>query len=275
MTMITDQSAERRPVVRASFLDLIKVQWQILVAIMLRDVRTRFVGNHFGMIISICWPLTHILVLLAINTGMGRLAPYGDSAALWFATGVIPFMAFNYMARFIILGILINRNMLTLPRIKILDIVFARAIVEVLSAGLIVLIMMLIFWVGGIDFAPINPIQALFALAAMMLLGLGIGTINAIIAAAIPIWGTVFVLFQIVMWIVSGVFFVPSALPEVVQYPLSFNPALHGIEWMRSAYYDGYGDRLLDKGYLLGFGAVSFALGLVIERLMRGRLLQT
>lgn len=273
MTIVTN---ERRQTSggRLSLSELLKAQWRILVAIMLRDIRTRFVGNHFGIVLSIAWPLSHVLILLIINTTMGRLAPYGDSAALWFASGVIPFMAFSYMARFIMLGIMQNKNMLMFPRVKITDILFARAIVEVLSSGLVILTLMLIFWAWGIDFTPINPLQAFLGIGSMMLLGLGFGVIHSIIAAAIPMWATGYALINIILWIVSGVLFVPSALPAAIQYPLSFNPCVHGIEWVRAAYYEGYGG-LLDKSYLIGFGIVTLCAGLLLERLVRGRLLQS
>ena len=199
---------------------MLKAQGRILVALMLRDLKTRLGGNEFGFFaMGVCWPLSHILLLLIINTGVGRAAPYGDSAALWFATGVIPFMAFNYIARFIMLGIVLNRPLLSFPIVKITDILFARAIVEVLNAGLVILIMFAIFWVVGIDFMPVDITQASLALLAMMLLGLGFGVVNGIIAAAVPFWITGYALLTMILWAASGVLFVPDALPEAIRIP--------------------------------------------------------
>ena len=67
--------------------------------------------------------------------------------------------------------------------------------------------------------------------------------------------------------------FVPDALPEIARYYLSFNPVLHAIEWMRSAYYPDYGSLVLDKTYLLYWGIGAVFVGLGLERLLRGRLL--
>jgi capsular polysaccharide transport system permease protein len=253
--------------------ELIKIQYQVIMALMLRDIKSRF-GNEFGFIIAIAWPLSHILILLMINTAMGRITPYGDSAALWFATGIVPFMSFSYSARFIMLGVALNRPLLTFPRVKITDILFSRAIIEILNAGAVIIILMLIFWSLGIDFRPINIVQASFALVASILLGLGVGVINGIIAAAIPIWMTGFALLNIVLWISSGVFFVADSLPEVVRFPLSFHPVLQAIEWMRSAYYEGYGAAVLDRRYLISVSLLCLCVGLLSERLVRGRLLQ-
>ncbi|MGO9006992.1 MAG: ABC transporter permease [Beijerinckiaceae bacterium] len=254
---------------------MLKAQWSILHALMLRNIKTRLGGNEFGFLaMGVGWPLSHILILIIINTGLGRAAPYGDSAALWFATGVIPFMAFSYMSRFIMMGVVLNRPLLTFPVVKVTDILFASAIVEILSAGLVILIMFAIFWAFGIDFMPLDIVQASLALLAMMLLGLGWGVVNAIIAAAVPFWVTGFFLLQIILWMASGILFVPDALPEAIRTPLSYLPPLQGVEWMRSAYYEGYGAIILDRPYLISFAIVTLFIGLALERLVRGKMLQ-
>lgn len=252
---------------------MLKAQGRVLGALILRDLKTRFFGNELGFLLAIGWPLSHILILLAINTMMGRAAPYGESEALWFATGVIPFMAFSYMSRWIMMGIAVNSPLLSFPTVKVTDIMFARAIVEVLSAGSVVLIMFAVFWFFEIDFMPRDVVQAALALMANMLLGLGMGVLNAPIAAALPFWIIGYSLLTIFFWISAGVFFVPDALPEPARTYLSYLPTLQGVEWMRSAYYQGYGAGILDRAYLVSFGVVSLFIGLGIERLVRGKMM--
>jgi capsular polysaccharide transport system permease protein len=258
---------------RLDSIGMLKAQGRVLAALMLHDLKTRFFGNEFGFLLTMGWPLTHILVLLIINTSMGRAVPYGESPALWFATGVIPFAAFNYMARFIMLGIVLNRPLLSFPIVKITDILFARSINEVLSAGVVVLIMFTILWAFDVDFMPTDVVQAASAMLAMMLLGLGYGVVNAVIAAAIPGWITGYALLTILLWASSSIFFVPDALPEQVRVPLSYLPTVQGVEWMRSAYYDGYGAYTLDKLYMLSCSVVILFTGLAIERAVRGKML--
>jgi capsular polysaccharide transport system permease protein len=45
------------------------------------------------------------------------------------------------------------------------------------------------------------------------------------------------------------------------------------IEWMRSAYYEGYGGLVLDRGYVIGYAVVTIFLGLLLERTIRGHIL--
>jgi capsular polysaccharide transport system permease protein len=254
---------------------LLKTQGRILHALMLQIIKSRIGGNEFGfLVMGVGWPLSHILILIVINTGLGRVAPYGDSAALWFATGVVPFIAFQYMSRFMMLGLLMNRPLLSFPVVKVADILFASAVVEVLNAGLVVLIVCLSFSALGIDFMPRDVVQASLALLAMMFLGLAYGVFSAVIARAVPGMIVFFIGLQIVLWFTSGVFYIPDALPQVARTALSYLPTLQGVEWMRSAYYEGYGAMILDRTYMISFAAVTLFTGLALERLVRGRLLQ-
>jgi capsular polysaccharide transport system permease protein len=256
-----------------SVADVTRAQGRLLLALMLRDIKTRFGGSEWGFLLAIAWPLSHILILIAVNRALGRAAPYGDSPALFYATGVIPFMAFSYMSRFIMMGIALNKPLLSFNAVKASDILFARAIVEILNAALVILILFCIFWACDIDFMPVDVPQACLALLAMMLLGVGMGVINAIIAAAIPMWITGYALLTIIMWFASGVILVPDTLPEQVRNILAYFPPLQGVEWMRSAYYDGFGELVLDRTYLVSVGLCTLFVGLLLERIVRGRLL--
>jgi capsular polysaccharide transport system permease protein len=253
---------------------MLKAQGRIVVALMLHDIRSRFGGNALGFLaMGVCWPLSHILFCLLIYAAIGRAAPYGDSTALWFATGVVPFLAFQYISRFIALGVLMNKPLLSFPVVKVTDILFAGAIIEVLNSGLVILFVFGIFSALGIDFMPRDIVQASLALLAMMFLGLAYGVVNAVVIGAFRFWIFPFILTQIVLWATAGIIFVPDSLPEVIRTPLSYLPTVQGLEWMRSAYYEGYGATMLDKTYLISFSIVTLFFGLVLERLMRGKIL--
>jgi capsular polysaccharide transport system permease protein len=251
---------------------ILAAQWNVFVALMLRDIRTRF-GSAPGFLLAIAWPLSHILILVVLNVSFGRAAPYGESPALWFSTGVVPFMIFSYTARFVMLGIVLNRPLLAFPNIKILDILFSRAIIECLISGLVIIVLMVIFLVVGIDFMPHDPVQAFYALLASFWLGIGFGIFNSIIAMIFVQWITVFMLFIVVLWMTGGVFFVPNHMPEYIRDLLYWHPSIHASEWLRNAYFSSYNSMILDVKYLLALSTASVFAGLVLERLLRGRML--
>jgi capsular polysaccharide transport system permease protein len=248
-------------------------QRRVLFALMLRNIRTRFFGHGLGYLVAIGWPLSHIVILVAIYSFTGRAAPYGDSTALFIATGVAPFQTFSYLSRFMMLSVIRTRPLLAFPEVKVLDVLLSSALVEILAAGCVVIVLIVIAWFLSIDAMPLDIVQAACAFGAAVLLGLGFGMLNGIIAFAAPTWMTGYVLLSIVLWLTSGVIYVPDALPSVVRDALAYQPALQVVEWMRSAYYEGYGSQVLDRGYTVCFGITTLFAGLVLERAMRGHVL--
>ncbi len=83
------------------------------------------------------------------------------------------------------------------------------------------------------------------------------------------LWASVYILILILLYILSGLLFIPSALPENVRYYMGLNPLLQDVEWMRSAYYPDYPTLVLDKLYPIKFGFITLAVGLLLERFAR------
>jgi capsular polysaccharide transport system permease protein len=153
-----------------------------------------------------------------------------------------------------------------------MDLLLAGAFLEVISSCCMVITLLGILAIFGIDFMPHDVVKAASAFGAALLLGFGCGIVNTAIAMAVPTWVTGYTLLTVVLYLISGIFFLPDALPEGIRYYLSFNPTLQIVEWMRAAYYDGYGS-MLAPNYTLAFGATMLFAGLVVERVFRGQLL--
>ena len=95
-----------------------------------------------------------------------------------------------------------------------MDTLLARALLELLGSCIMTASLFGILWFSGIDFMPRDVAEASFALGASVMLGFGMGIINAFIAMAFCGWITGYALVIIVFYISLGVMFVPDALPE-------------------------------------------------------------
>ena len=251
---------------------LFRAQSNILLALMLRDIQTRF-GSAPGFLIAIAWPLSHIMILVVINVGVGRVVPYGDSAILWFALGTTPFMIVSYTSRFMMMGLLMNRPLLHFPAISVFDVLLSRILIEIIVTTGVILSLVAIFTVMDVDFMPVDVGQAFAAIFVSLLLGIGLGLMNSIIAMLMHQWATIYSLSIILLWITSGAYFIPSTLPPQLREFLYYHPIVHCIEWTRTAWFEGYSSLLLDRTYVISFAIYTIFLGLVLERLLRGRVL--
>src|SRR5262245_32923943 len=125
---------------KSILLDALKVQSQVVGALMLRDMRTRFGRSFLGYVITVFWPLTHLLSIMCIYLLIRRIYPIGTSPAVFLATGILPYVLCLYPARMITMCLVINQPLLYFPVVKSFDVIAARSIVEVVTA----------FWVVAI-----------------------------------------------------------------------------------------------------------------------------
>ncbi len=257
------------------YLDAIASQARVVKALMLRDMRTRFGRTLFGYVIIIGWPLSHLLALMTIYLFLRSIIPVGTSPAVFFATGLLPYILFLYPSRMIMMSIVQNQPLLYFPIVKSFDVILARGLLETITSFWVTAVFCFILVLFRVDIVPVYPEEALLAIFATIYLAFSLGFFSAIIFKMFRGWMVVHIVFVIVLYFTSGALFLPSALPDTAQYFLWFNPLLHSVEWLRSAYYDGYSYGMLSKEYLLGFSTALLFMGFVGERAFRGILLQT
>lgn len=259
---------------RNIYLEAIGNQARVVKALMLRDMRTRFGRTLFGYVVIIGWPLSHLLILMSVYLLLRSMVPIGTSPAVFFATGVLPYILFLYPSRMIMLSIVQNSPLLYFPIVKSFDIILARGLLEAVTAFWVTAIFCFILILFRVDITPIFPEEALRAIFATIYLAFSLGFFSAVLYKIFRAWLVVHIVVIIGLYLTSGALFLPSALPDTVQYYLSFNPLLHSVEWLRAAYYDGYSYGLLSREYLLSFSTAFLFAGLVAERAMRGIILQ-
>lgn len=246
----------------------------VLMAVILRDMRTRFFNHGLGYLVVILWPLAHLTVLITISWAIGRAAPYGDSPPLFFATGLVPTLAFMYVSRYMAFSIVLNRPMMTMPIVKPLDIMVGRAVLELVAACATMAVVILILWLIGASPFPYSLEEAAKAYFSVLYLGVCFGFLAGVITSLFPIFATIYSLSLIVTYVSSGSMFVANRMPTQIGEALSYNPVLECVEWMRSAYFPTYSAQLVSVSYIYFVGGFVLVAALVLERLMRRQILE-
>lgn len=259
---------------RTIYAEALSTQVRVIQALILRDMRTRFGRTFFGYVIMVIWPLSHLLSMMAGYLVARQTAPVGTNVTVFLGTGILPYILCLYPARQIMMALFQNHPLLYFPVVKSFDVIVARVILEIITAFWVIAVFCMILFVFNIDFMPVEPGEALLAILATLYFAVALGFISAIIFKLTRAWIVVIIIAMISMYLTSGALFLPSTLTDKTQYYLSFNPLLHSVEWLRSAYYEGYSYGLLSREYLLWFSSILLAIGLVSERLLRGYILE-
>jgi capsular polysaccharide transport system permease protein len=262
-----------QPTTLSELREALVTQIRVIGALVLRETKTRFGDSKLGYAWAIFEPLVHVAVLSLFYYALNRVSPVGKSVELFFATGYFAFMFYDKTATRVTGAITANKALLHLPVVKNMDVILARAFLELLTGITVFALILVAFHMVGVEGAlPINPLQLVGAALVMWCLGLGVGCINALLNMKFSAWDKLFRLVTRPLYLLSGILFMVERIPPPISTYLLYNPTLHGVEWMRAAFFEGYGVYSLDRGYLITWAVGMLVLGLAVERIMRRRI---
>ena len=245
-------------------------------ALFRREMKTRFGRSRLGYLWVLFEPLAHIgiMILLIGTLNHGGLPPIGQSFAVFYFTGIIPFHIFTHTAGHLIGSVPENRPLLQIPRVRVLDIFAARALLEVVTELIVSAIFLLAFAAIGLDAMPLEPLAVVGALLLLWAAAIGIGMISAAIVSVFPAWERIWGAATSLIYFTSGTFYVPRMMPVWIRDILVWNPVLQGIELVRLHYFHEPAPEWLSVRYLVGFALSALAIALVMEKIMRRRMLE-
>jgi capsular polysaccharide transport system permease protein len=246
-----------------------KITSQVIGAIILRDIRTRFGGSYQAYIIAVLWPYAHLAITVAVYTALGRIAPLGTDTVTYFAIVMSPFILYAYAMRGVSSAITRNRPLLFFPRVKVFDLIVSRVIVESITACVVCSIVLLTLILFGFEFSPYDYATMLAGFAGGLYFGVAVGIGWGLICGVWPsaAYGTQ--LWVVIFWVSGGIFFLPETLPENVQYWLSYIPFVHAVELARVGYYPYFHSTILDSSYLFWYSTALIGISLMGASIFR------
>lgn len=242
---------------------------RVVLALILRDVKTRAGASYFGFLIGLIVPLAHVGILVGVYIGFGRRAAIGTDVAIYLSTAILPFVIWTYTHQKISVSFAQNKALTSFPIVKIGDILIARMAVELLNGTMVVIITTVSLTIFAQEFFINDPISLIYSLLLAYFLGVSTGHVFGLISIIFPGFLIAGLLIVPIYWITCGTLFVPDYLPEQLRFALQFFPLSHIVDLVRMAFYSNY---ISDFPSILYVHAVIIAnvlVGLIMERFMR------
>lgn len=235
---------------------------RVLLALMIREMITRYGRSWGGYVWAVLEPAGIVTVLAFALGAFLAKPPLGDSFALFYATGYLVFYFFNQVAGQSGTAIAVNRELMQLPMVRPLDAVVARFVLTFLT---LICVCLLIFGtLVVLNDVRVDIVRALRALATVSVLGLGVGTVNAVVFTFVPVWRQIWAMLSAPLMIMSGTFFLFTSMPAWIQNILIWNPLIHVTGEMRAAFYPGYRDDYVSLIYAGGVGVTLVVIGMAL-----------
>ncbi len=235
-----------------------------IMALMLREMSTRYGKNPGGYVWAILEPLGGIIILSLAFSVMMRSPSLGNSFILFYATGYLPFNLYQNISNNVARAISFSSSLLFYPSVTWLDAIFARFLLNSLT-GLLVSYLLLTGILMVIDTRIVLEFAPMVAAMGMaMLLGLGIGTLNCALGGIFPTWDLIWSIATRPLFIASGIFFTMEDLPSKVQDILWYNPLIHIIGLMRRGFFPMYAAQYVSPLYVVAISLATLVLGLIL-----------
>ncbi|MFS4583712.1 ABC transporter permease [Phaeobacter sp. C3_T13_0] len=237
-----------------------------VAALVLREMSTRYGRTPGGYLWGILEPLAAILFLSLGFSLVIRTPSLGTSFLLFYASGFLPFNLYQTLSGTIARALAYSRPLLRYPAVTWLDAILARFVLNSLTGIVITTLLMtgilaVIDSRTAIDLPPLTE-----AIALAMVLGLGMGCMNAVLMGLFPLWDVAWSIITRPLFLASGVIYIYEDLPPVAQDILWYNPLLHITGLMRTGFYPTYNADYVSHSYVLLIGMSLTALGLVLMR---------
>ncbi|WP_245904247.1 ABC transporter permease [Roseicyclus mahoneyensis] len=237
-----------------------------VLALMLREMSTRYGRTPGGYVWAILEPLGALIVMSVVFAILLRSPPLGNSFILFYASGYLVFSLFNNIAGQVQGAINFSKPLLMYPAVSWVDAILARFILNFLTNFMVII---LVFF-GVLQFTPASATLTMWPMVLATLLsaavGLSLGTLNCLLTGLFPVWGQLWGIATRPLFLAAGVIFIYENMPSAVQDILWYTPWIHLTGLFRTGVYPTYAPDYISIPLVVAWILIPLALGLVLLR---------
>jgi ABC-type polysaccharide/polyol phosphate export permease len=240
-----------------------KVEQRVVVALLMREIMTRFGRHNLGFLWLFVEPMIFTVGVTALWTATRALHGSNLPIVPFAVTGYSTVLLWRNMPSRTIGAVDPNRTLLYHRNVKVIDIYLARLLLEASGATISFIVLTLFFWSLGWMHGPEDVLQIIEAWFLLAALGAGLaiflGSLSEEFEIVEKLWHPITYLF----FPLSGAAYIVSSLPVSVQ-PLALAlPMVNGIEMLREGYFGSEMTAIYDLPYLVCSILVIWCLGLL------------
>jgi capsular polysaccharide transport system permease protein len=248
------------------------IQTRVIGALMLRELTTRFGRENIGFLWIMVEPMLFALLVGTLWRFMKGPLEYGVDIVAFVVTGYIPLVLFRSVVTRSVNSFTANSSFMYHRQIKVLDILLVRFLIELIGHMMAYLVIALILGVFGLFPRPHDigflmlggAYFALFCLAVALVVA-PLSEMSEVLEKFMPV--TLYIMIPF-----SGAFYLVGSLYTEAATVVLYSPPVHGMEMMRYGVFGPSIDPQYDFIYPLKFILPCMALGLLLCRVVRRRL---
>ncbi|ACY49947.1 MULTISPECIES: ABC transporter permease [Vibrio harveyi group] len=244
----------------------LRVQGRVLYALILREALGKYGKSRIGYLWALFEPLTQVLILVAIFSALGRKSPVGGDLAIFFTTGIVPWLIYSNIANRLSGALGANQALLAYPHVTPFDVLMGRALLESITMLVVFALIIVSLQLIGKALAIYDLFNVLMGLITLVLFSVGLGMTNSAIRIYFDSWDKLFSAINRPLYFISGIFFTAASLPPQAREYLQWNPLFQYVEWVRSGFFSTYQNVYINHHYAISCSAGMLLIGLALTQ---------
>jgi capsular polysaccharide transport system permease protein len=246
-------------------------QANVVGALIMRELHTRFGRDNIGYLWIFVEPMLLAGAVALLHAGQ-HLPLTGNIRPVPFAiSGYALFILFRSMVSRAETLLEANRPLLHHRQVTLLDMLTARALLEIASITAVLAVLLCASWLLGLAEVPADFVLVLAALLLVGWFSFGLSMLVCALSHESPLIGRLIHPLLYLMMPLSGAFFAMIWLPADWRSLAAWIPLVPMFELLKVGIFDGYPDAYAQLSYAVGWCVAVTFLGLLALRLVRSR----
>lgn len=248
------------------------IQLRVIGALIVRELTTRFGRENIGFLWIMVEPMLFALLVGLLFRFTKGPFEFGFDVVAFTVSGYIPLVLFRSVVSRSIMSLTANGGFMYHRQVKILDILLVRFLIELIGSMMAYLVTGLILGVFGffplpydVGFILLGAAYYAFFCFAIALVVAPLSEFSEVLEKITPV--TLYIMIPF-----SGAFFLVSSLSGTAASVVLYSPPVHAMEMMRYGLFGPSIDPRFDLIYPLMVTLPMLALGLLLCRIVRRRL---
>lgn len=245
-----------------------KIQRDVIYALLLRELASRFGKSRGGFVWVLLEPVAHLLVPIFIFSFIRHRMVPGVEYPVFLFYGFLPFLLFKAICLQIVDGVNAGQGLLSYRQVLLMDVFVAKAMAHCVIQAIVFTIVLVGLAMLGFHILPLRPVELAGILLLTVVLAFGLGVLLAALASIIPDARPIIHVMFMPLYFISGILFPVTRFSDEWIRLLAINPVLHLVELSRVAGVEGYVPmKYLNLGYPVALALIATLIGLMLYRL--------
>jgi capsular polysaccharide transport system permease protein len=245
-----------------------QIQRDVLYALLLRELSSRFGKSRGGFIWVLVEPIAHLLVPVLIFGFLRNMGAPGVEYPVFLVYGFLAFLLFKAICLQIVDGVNSAQGLLSYRQVMLMDVFVSKAMAHLVIQSVVFVTVLTGLGMLGFDVLPGRPIELAGILALTAVLAFGLGVVFAAISSLVPDARSVIKIMFMPLYFASGILVPVTRFPDEWVRWMSVNPVLHLVELSRTMAVDGYQPmKYTSLAYPVALALSATLIGLMLYRL--------